>query len=94
MSKKTKNDSGLTHTRWNCKYHIVFTSKYSRKIINGKLRADIGKILRRLCELKDVEIIEACAMPDYIYMLVKILPKNKCCIVHGLFKGTKCSNYP
>lgn len=71
----SKDANSLTHTRWNCKYHIVFTPKYRRKVTYGQLRKDIGHILRRLCELKDVEIIEAHAMPDHIHMLVKISPK-------------------
>jgi len=58
------SDNSLSHTRWNCKYHIVFIPKYRRKVVFGKLRRDIGAILRRLCEMKDVEIIEAHAMPD------------------------------
>ncbi|WP_198029835.1 transposase, partial [Bacillus sp. J33] len=49
------SDNSLSHTRWNCKYHIVFIPKYRRKVIYGKLRRDIGAILRRLCEMKDVE---------------------------------------
>ncbi|RXN40653.1 IS200/IS605 family transposase, partial [Enterococcus faecalis] len=65
----------LAHIRWNCKYHIVFTPKYRRKVIYGKLRVSIGQILRKLCEMKDVEIIEAHAMPDHIHMLVRIPPK-------------------
>ncbi|MGX9931624.1 transposase, partial [Virgibacillus salarius] len=56
------SDNSLSHTRWNCKYHIVFIPKYRRKEIYGKFRRDIGVILRRLCEMKDVEIIEAHAM--------------------------------
>ena len=68
------DDSSLSHTRWNCKYHIVFVPKYRRKVIYGKLRAEIGAILRQLCAYKDVEIIEAHAMPDHIHMLVKIPP--------------------
>ncbi|WP_270792254.1 IS200/IS605 family transposase [Enterococcus faecalis] len=64
----------LAHIRWNCKYHIVFTPKYRRKVIYGKLRVSIGQILRKLCEMKDVEIIEAHAMPDHIHMLVRIPP--------------------
>ncbi|WP_270694625.1 IS200/IS605 family transposase [Enterococcus faecalis] len=65
----------LAHIRWNCKYHIVFTPKYRRKVIYGKLRVSIGQILRKLCEMKDVEIIEAHAMPDHIHMLVRIPPQ-------------------
>ncbi len=71
----SNDDKSLAHTRWNCKYHIVFTPKYRRKVIYGQLRKDIGKILRKLCEMKDVEIIEAHAMPDHIHMLVRVPPK-------------------
>ncbi|EGO2576132.1 IS200/IS605 family transposase, partial [Enterococcus faecalis] len=55
----SNDDKSLAHTRWNCKYHLVFTPKYRRKVIYGQLRRDIGKILRKLCEMKEVEIIEA-----------------------------------
>ena len=75
MVSKTSDDSSLSHTKWNCKYHIVFIPKYRRKVIYGKLRADIGQILRQLCDYKNVEIIEAHAMPDHIHMLLKIPPK-------------------
>ena len=67
--------SSLSHTKWNCQYHIVFTPKYRRKTIYNKLRVDIGRYLRRLCEYQGVEIVEANACPDYIHMLVKIPPK-------------------
>lgn len=83
----SKYDNSLAHTRWNCKYHIVFTPKYRRKVIYGELRKDIGHILRRLCELKDVEIIEAHAMPDHIHMLVKIPPKISVSSFMGYLKG-------
>lgn len=56
MTKKSNDDSSLSHTRWNCKYHLVFIPKYRRKAIYGKLRVDIGSILRQLCEYKEVEI--------------------------------------
>ena len=75
MSKRNDDTSSLSHTKWNCQYHIVFTPKYRRKAIFGKLRSDIGRYLRRLCEYKGVEIIEAHAMADHIHMLVKIPPK-------------------
>ena len=71
---KLDTDS-LAHTQWNCKYHIVFAPKYRRQIIYGKIRADIGTILRKLCEYKGVEIIEAEACPEHIHMLVSIPPK-------------------
>ena len=81
------SDNSLSHTRWNCKYHIVFIPKYRRKIVYGKLRKDIGAILRRLCEMKDVEIIEAHAMIDHIHMLVKIPPKMSVSYFMGYLKG-------
>ncbi|SFB30811.1 IS200/IS605 family transposase, partial [Clostridium frigidicarnis] len=66
----------LAHSKWNCKYHIVFAPKYRRQIIYGKIKVDIGKILRKLCEYKGVEIIEANACQDHIHMLVSIPPKT------------------
>ena len=68
MATKPNDDNSLSHTRWNCKYHIVFIPKYRRKEIYGKIREDIGKILRTLCEYKEVEIIEAHAMKDHIHL--------------------------
>ncbi|GMC02820.1 IS200/IS605 family transposase [Enterococcus thailandicus] len=65
----------------------MFTPKYRRKVIYGKLRQDIGKILRKLCEMKEVEIIEAHAMPDYIHMLVRIPPKLSVSSFMGYLKG-------
>lgn len=81
------DDLSLSHTRWNCKYHIVFIPKYRRKEIYGKLRSDIGQILRQLCAYKDVEIMEAHAMPDHIHMLVRIPPKMAVSNFMGYLKG-------
>jgi len=81
------DDLSLSHTRWNCKYHIVFIPKYRRKAIYGKLRSDIGQIIRQLCEYKGVEIIEAHAMPDHIHMLVRIPPKIAVSNFMGYLKG-------
>lgn len=81
------DDSSLSHTRWNCKFHIVFIPKYRRKAIYGKLRIDIGVIIRQLCAYKDVEIMEAHAMPDHIHMLVKIPPKIAVSSFMGYLKG-------
>ena len=64
----------LEHSTYGCQYHIVFAPKYRRKVIYGQLRAEIGKILRKLCEEKKVELIEAEACPDHIHMLVSIPP--------------------
>ena len=62
------NENGIAHTQWNCKYHIVFTQKYRRKAIYGEFKKEIGVILRELSNWKEVEIIEAHACADYIYM--------------------------
>jgi len=77
----------LSHTKWNCKYHIVFAPKYRRQIIYGKIKKDIGQILRKLCEHKGVEIIEANACPDHIHMLVSIPPKLSVAQFMGYLKG-------
>ena len=69
-----KDMSSLSHSKWRCKYHIVFAPKYRRQIIYKKLRRDIGKILRTLCENKKVNIIEAECCPDHVHMLVEIPP--------------------
>lgn len=69
------DEKSLSHTRWKCQYHLILVPKYRRKVIYKKLRSDIGKILRRLCDFKSVKIIEAHAMPDHIHMLVSIPPK-------------------
>ena len=70
-----KQYNEFAHTKWMCKYHIVFTPKYRRKIIYNQYRKDLGEILRQLCNYKGVEIIEGHLMPDYVHMLVSILPK-------------------
>ena len=67
--------SSLAHTKWECKYHIVFAPKYRRQVIYGKIKQDIGQMIRKLCEHKGVEIIEAEACKDHIHMLVSIPPK-------------------
>ena len=87
METKPNDDSSLSHTRWNCKYHIVFIPKYRRKEIYGQIKSDIGKILRTLCEYKEVEIIEAHAMKDHIHMLVMIPPKLAVSSFMGYLKG-------
>ena len=79
--------NSLSHTTWNCKYHIVFAPKYRRQIIYGKIKREIGKILRVLCDRKGIEIIEAEACPDHIHMLVSIPPKYSVSEVMGYLKG-------
>ena len=79
--------NSLSHTKWNCKYHIVFCPKYRRQEIYGKIKEDVGKILRKLCEAKGVEIIEAEACPDHIHMLVSIPPHLSVAQFMGYLKG-------
>ena len=83
-----KNDyESLTHTKWRCQYHIVITPKYRRQIIYGRYKAEIGKILRTICEKYDVEILEAQACVDHIHMLVLIPPKMSVSRFVGILKG-------
>ena len=79
--------NSLAHTQWNCKYHIVFAPKYRRQVIYGKIKVDIGVMLRKLCEYKGVEIIEAEACKDHIHMLVSIPPKYSVSQIMGYLKG-------
>ena len=83
---KLDTDS-LAHTKWNCKYHIVFAPKYRRQIIYGKIKADIRKMLRKLCEYKQIEILEAEACKDHIHMLISVPPKYSISQVMGYLKG-------
>ena len=79
--------NSLSHTKWNCKYHIVFAPKYRRKVFYKEHKAAIGKILRELCERKGVTIIEAEACPDHIHMFVEIPPKYSVAEIMGYLKG-------
>ncbi|MBQ7071507.1 MAG: IS200/IS605 family transposase [Ruminococcus sp.] len=84
----TRDDiNSLAHSKWNCKYHVVFAPKYRRMVIYNKIKVDIGKILRKLCEQKGVEIIEAEACPDHIHMLLSIPPKYSVAQIMGYLKG-------
>lgn len=86
--KINNNDiASLAHSKWRCQYHIVFSPKYRRREIYGKIKTDIGKILRQLCYQKGVEIIEAELCPDHIHMLVSILPKYSVASFVGYLKG-------
>ena len=81
--------SSLAHTTWECKYHIVFAPKYRRQVIYGKIKNDIGTMLRKLCAYKEVEILEAEACKDHIHMLVSIPPKYSVSQIMGYLKGVK-----
>jgi len=77
----------LSHTAWECKYHIVWVPKYRRKVIYGRLRREIGIILRKLCEYKGIEIVEATACSDHINMCLSIPPKFSVANIVGYLKG-------
>ncbi|MCH4891449.1 IS200/IS605 family transposase [Acidaminobacter sp. JC074] len=79
--------NSLSHTKWNCKYHIVFAPKYRRQVIYGKIKSDVGKIIRKLCAQKGVNILEATACPDHIHIVVEIPPKLSVSSFMGYLKG-------
>lgn len=81
------NEKSLAHTRWNCKYHIVFAPKYRRQVFYREKRRAIGSILRKLCEWKSVRILEAECCADHIHMLVEIPPKMSVSGFMGYLKG-------
>lgn len=83
----TKDNESLAHTKWRCKYHIVFAPKYRRQVIYGKYKASIGEIIRELCARKDVDILEANACKDHIHLLVSIPPKLSVSQFMGYLKG-------
>ena len=84
---KNNDIHSLSHTKWNCKYHIVFAPKYRRKVFYGEKRAEIGKILRELCNWKKVNIINAEVCSDHVHMLVEIPPKYSVSSFMGFLKG-------
>ena len=77
----------LSHVRWDCKYHVVIIPKYRRKVFYGKLRRQIGTILRDLCRQRGVEMLEGHAMPDHIHLCLSIPPKYSVAFVVGFLKG-------
>jgi len=87
LRKERKVKRSLSHTVWECKYHIVWVPKNRRKIVYGKLREELGKILRRLCEYKSVEVIEGKLCIDHIHMCLSIPPKYAVSTIVGYLKG-------
>ena len=77
----------LSHTKWNCKYHIIFIPKYRRKVIYNKLRTDIRGYIHDLCRWKGVEIVEGHLMPDHVHLLLSIPPKMNISSFMGYLKG-------
>ena len=81
------DSNSLAHTKWNCKYHIVFTPKYRRQVIYKQISKDIGQIIRTLCARKGIIILEAAAMTDHIHLYVEIPPKYSVAEIMGYLKG-------
>ena len=77
----------LSHVRWECKYHVVFIPKYRRKVIYGRLRRQIGRILRELCDQRGVEVVEGHAMADHVHLCLSIPPKFSVSHTVGFLKG-------
>ena len=86
------DNNSLSHTKWNCKYHIVFAPKYRRKVAYGKIKQDIANILGMLCKRKNVKIIEGEICPDHVHMLVEIPPSMSVSYFVGYLKGKSTLN--
>ena len=84
---RDKDINSLNHTTYRCQYHIVFAPKFRRQVIYREIKVDIGKILRQLCQQKEVEIIKAELCPDHVHMLVSIPPKYSVAQIMGYLKG-------
>lgn len=82
-----ENEVSLSHTRWECKYHIVWIPKYRKKVMYGQLRNHLGEVIRNLARHKESEVIEGHLMPDHIHMLISIPPKYSVSQVIGYMKG-------
>jgi len=82
-----KDWQSQAHVKWDCKYHVVILPKYRRKTLYGRVRRDVGKILRELCRQKGIELLEGKAMPDHIHMLVSVPPKYSIAMTIGYLKG-------
>lgn len=81
------NSSSLSHTKWKCQYHIVFIPKYRRKVLFGKLKADIREILKKLCAFRKIEIVEGAVCADHVHLCVSIPPKQSVSDFVGYLKG-------
>ena len=87
MSEQNTDVKSLAHTKWNCKYHVVFAPKYRRKVFYNEKKEAIREIIRTLCQWKGVEIIEGEVCPDHIHLLVEIPPKMSVSYFMGYLKG-------
>ena len=93
MKDSSNTINSLAHTKWNCKYHIVFAPKYRRKVFYDEHRLEVREILRKLCEWKGVEIIEGEVCPDHVHILVSIPPKMSVSVFMGYLKGKSATNF-
>ena len=82
-----KDWQSQAHVKWDCKYHVVIVPKYRKKTLYGRLRREIGKILRELCRQKDIELLEGQAMPDHVHMLLSVPPRYSIAMAIGFLKG-------
>ena len=83
------DSSSLSHTKWKCQYHIVFIPKYRKKVLYGKIKADVREILKKLCTYKNVEIIEGAVCSDHVHLCVSIPPKLSVAEFMGYFYRKK-----
>ena len=82
-----KDWQNLAHVKWECKYHVVVVPKYRRKVLYGRVRHELGQILRQLCRQKGIELLEGHAMPDHVHMVLSVPPKYSISMVIGYLKG-------
>ena len=82
-----KDWQSQAHVKWDCKYHVVIVPKYRKKTLYGRLRRELGKILRELCRQKDIELLEGKAMPDHVHMLLSVPPRYSIAMAIGFLKG-------
>ena len=82
-----KDWQSQAHVKWDCKYHVVILPKYRRKTLYGKIRGNVGRILRQLWKQKDVGLMEGRAMPDHVHMLLRVPPKYSVAMTIGYLKG-------
>ncbi len=82
-----KDWQSQAHVKWDCKYHVVILPKYRKKVVYGRLRGKLGKILRELCRQKEIELLEGKAMPDHVHMLLSVPPRYSIAMPVGFLKG-------
>ena len=82
-----KDWQSQAHVKWECKYHVVIVPKYRKKVMYGKMRRNLGGVLRQLCRQKDVELVEGHAMPDHVHMLLSVPPRYSIAMIIGYLKG-------